>query len=140
SEVTPKKSTWSVVEKVTFDPANVKAGDTATAEVSPVHTDGDGPKPFTITGEVWADGQTLMLGGWSITLPNLTLTDPQPAAEPEYEVGHVYEATVANVGRVQVVRVDPSMDADGPPLYPFPWFVPSKNDHYAEHVVTDVRP
>jgi hypothetical protein len=53
-------------------------------------------------------------------------------------VGHVYEATVANVGRVQVVRVDPDMDED--PLYPFPWFAPSENDHYTERAVTDIRP
>jgi hypothetical protein len=50
----------------------------------------------------------------------------------------VYEAKVANVGRVQVVRVDPDMDED--PLYPFPWFAPSENDHYTEHAVTDIRP
>lgn len=127
-----------------LDPSKVKAGDTVTlsrgtssviAKVTHVqdfiHLEHLGR--FRVKGL-----SSARTGGYAEY--TLIAHTPAPEPEPEYEVGHVYEATVANVGRVQVVRVDPDMDADGPPLYPFPWFAPSKNDHYAEHAVSDVRP
>jgi hypothetical protein len=129
-----------------LDPSKVKPGDTVTLE-SVLEA------PFKVTGVVEkiditlfdADGlavafNVMIWSRWFTVGINLRLTDhqpaPEPEPEPEYTVGHVYEAKVANVGRVQVVRVAPDMGE----LYPFPWFVPSENDHYAERVVTDVRP
>jgi hypothetical protein len=134
-----------------LDPSKVKPGDTVTVRVEPNPGTGwgtldHGPEAIEVTGTVWLDsgdnphGPVAKVGVHALDLPNVTLTDHQPAPEPEpeYMVGHVYEAKVANVGRVQVVRVDPDMDED--PLYPFPWFAPSENDHYTERAVTDVRP
>jgi hypothetical protein len=134
-----------------IDPSKVKPGDTVTVRVEPNPDMGwgaldHGPEAIEVTGKVWLDSgvrpSAAKVGVHALSLPNVTLIahTPAPEPEPEYEVGHVYEATVANVGRVQVVRVAPELDADGPPLYPFPWFVPSRNDHYAERVVTDIRP
>jgi hypothetical protein len=135
-----------VVAPAPLDPKDVKPGDTVTLE-SVLEA------PFKVTGVVEkiditlfdADGlavafNVMIWSRWFTVGINLRLTDhqpaPEPEPEPEYTVGHVYEAKVANVGRVQVVRVAPDMGE----LYPFPWFVPSENDHYAERVVTDVRP
>jgi hypothetical protein len=140
-----------VVAPARPDPSKVKPGDTVTVRVEPNPGTGwgtldHGPEAIEVTGTVWLDsgdnphGPVAKVGVHALDLPNVTLTDHQPAPEPEpeYMVGHVYEAKVANVGRVQVVRVDPDMDED--PLYPFPWFAPSENDHYTERAVTDIRP
>jgi hypothetical protein len=91
--VTPDSSAWVVdpadFESVSatggpFDPSKVKAGDTVTLLVTPVEK---AKKPFTVTGEVYGAPGALMVGGlWVMNDKIATLTDHQPAPEPESPV------------------------------------------------------
>jgi hypothetical protein len=72
------------------DPTKVKAGDTATVEVIPVQ----GTK-YSLTGEVRQVGASLWLGPVCIDMPSddiarVTLTDHQPAPEPEQKPGTLW--------------------------------------------------
>lgn len=68
-----------------IDPSAVKAGDTVTLLVDPPDTH----PAFTVAGETHSlGGPTVYLGGWRVDdLPDyVTLTDHQPAPEPEPEL------------------------------------------------------
>lgn len=77
-----------------LDPSKVRAGDTVTLLVDPPDTH----PAFTVAGETHSlGGPTVYLGGWRVDdLPDyVTLTDHQPAPEPEPEwlEGAVAEVT-----------------------------------------------
>lgn len=95
-----------------IDPSKVKAGDTATVEVIPLH----GPR-YSLAGEVYRVDTSgpLWIGPVSITAPDedivrVTLTDHQPAPEPEPEYRSQFVAvTDANGG----ASYEGFIDADG---------------------------
>lgn len=77
-----------------LDPSKVKAGDTVTVRVEPNPDTGwgtldHGPEAIEVTGKVWLDsgdnphGPVLKVGVHAIGRDNVTLTDHQPAPEPE---------------------------------------------------------
>lgn len=88
-----------------LDPSKVKAGDTVTVEVTPVPSSGG--RPYTIHGEVSGGiGGQLWVGpvflqGNGKWRPGITLTDHQPAPEPEpaWEPGMVATATTSDPHR-----------------------------------------
>lgn len=66
---------------------------------------------------------------------------PAPKPEPVYEIGHMYEADVNYVGRVNVMWTNGPHhleEEDDPAEYP--WFVPSEDDFFMASVVSDVKP
>lgn len=79
-----------------LDPSKVKAGDTVT-----VSGGGTGDRPaYEITGVAWEPSHspgTLWVGPVCISAPLVTLTDHQPALEPEpeWKPGTVYDARLA---------------------------------------------
>lgn len=73
--------------------ADINPGDTVTAEVAPAVSrrpfdQDDGPKPFTITGEVWEDfgdnphGPVLRVGSYALGLDNITVIEHTVAPTP----------------------------------------------------------
>jgi hypothetical protein len=66
---------------------------------------------------------------------------PAPEPEPVYEIGHMYEADVNYVGRVQVMWTNgPPLTEDSGDPAEYPWFVPSEDDFFTKSVVTNVKP
>jgi hypothetical protein len=79
-----------------FDPSKVKPGDTVTVRVEPNPVTGwgtldHGPEAIEVTGKVWLDsgdnphGPVAKVGVHALGLPNVTLTDHQPAPEPDWD-------------------------------------------------------
>lgn len=118
----------------------VKAGDTVTATVTPLG-DNEGPKPFEIKGEVYMDpfGDVLMVGAFRLEEENVTLTDHQPAPEPEPEWEHhgIYKATVRGESEVTVMYEDPK---DHQPWKSLTGIGDAGYLWHAVDQVTDVRP
>lgn len=81
-------------EAASLDPSTVKAGDTVTVHVAAA-------PPFDVHGKVWEPGMEapagLSVGNVSLTAPNVTLTDHQPAPEPEWQPGTTGTATLNNL-------------------------------------------
>jgi hypothetical protein len=82
-----------------LDPSKVKAGDTVTVHVVTI----DSPA-YDVSGEAYMLGHALAVGGHVLTGPGVTLTDHQPAPEPEAEVdtlaSTIWEASRADEGTI----------------------------------------
>lgn len=127
-------------EAAPLDPTLVKAGDMVTLRIK--HLD----RPMlTLSGETHTPntGHGVFLGGWRVDdLPDyVTLTDHQPAPEPEPEWNGAadYVATVRGVPGVRVTW-SPVDDGDSNPWRTREPITDEKHSWHPESEVADVRP
>jgi hypothetical protein len=80
-----------------LDPSKVKVGDTVTVRVEEF----DIPDPYEVTGKAYVGPIGMAVGGFLLGGDRVTLTDHQPAPEPEREPGTSGTATVEGKAGVQ---------------------------------------
>lgn len=123
-------------EPAPLDPSKVREGDTVTLNIHDPEM-----APFEVQGPAYDGPEGVMAGAWPLVgHPHVTLTDHQPAPEPEpeWKPGTFVSATIWAGAKSKSEKRDVCLVRAS--NEEFPWYDPEEHDFYKDDVLTAVRP